>query len=86
MTAQRGDFDRPPTDRVTVQAALVDQPAPGADGGGQVAQRVLDHGMIPGSHERGGGAECRCGAEWSRWAGHCAAVAGPQRDQGEEGQ
>lgn len=24
------------------------------------------HGMLPGSHERPGGAECRCGAPWDR--------------------
>lgn len=24
------------------------------------------HGMLPGSHERPGGAECRCGASWDR--------------------
>jgi hypothetical protein len=29
------------------------------------------HGMIPGSHERLGGAECRCGAEWSVWEEIC---------------
>lgn len=30
------------------------------------------HGMVPGSHERGRGAECRCGAEWGRWTDSCA--------------
>lgn len=24
------------------------------------------HGMLPGSHERPGGAQCRCGASWDR--------------------
>ena len=32
-----------------------------------------EHGMIPGSHEGGRGAECHCGAEWSRWSDMCAA-------------
>jgi hypothetical protein len=29
------------------------------------------HGMLPGSHERGGGAECRCGSQWDRWNDVC---------------
>lgn len=29
------------------------------------------HGMIPGSHERGNGAECRCGASWDRYYETC---------------
>lgn len=30
------------------------------------------HGMVAGSHERGAGPTCRCGAEWSRWSDACA--------------
>lgn len=29
------------------------------------------HGMLPGSHERPGGAECRCGASWDRYYETC---------------
>ncbi|MFT4281196.1 hypothetical protein [Microbacterium sp.] len=29
------------------------------------------HGMLPGSHERGGGAECRCGMPWDYWNSRC---------------
>ena len=36
----------------------------------EISERVV-HGMIPGSHERGGGAECRCGAQWDRWNDEC---------------
>lgn len=32
---------------------------------------VVVHGMIPGSHERGFGAECRCGGQWDRWNDQC---------------
>lgn len=47
----------------------------------QAYQRLSDmgtaqpeaHGMIPGSHERAGGPECRCGVAWNRWADRCAA-------------
>lgn len=28
-----------------------------------------EHGMIPGSHERWSGPQCRCGADWDWWAG-----------------
>jgi hypothetical protein len=35
------------------------------------AKLVVAHGMIPGSHERGGGAECRCGGQWDRWNDQC---------------
>jgi hypothetical protein len=35
--------------------------------------RTPDHGMVPGSHERPGGAECRCGEPWSRWDDACRA-------------
>jgi len=31
------------------------------------------HGMVPGSHERGNGPECRCGAGWDRWNDRCVA-------------
>ena len=31
------------------------------------------HGMLPGSHERSGGPECRCGAVWFYWDGACLA-------------
>jgi len=27
--------------------------------------------MMPGSHERGYGPECRCGANWDRWNDRC---------------
>jgi hypothetical protein len=30
-----------------------------------------EHGMLPGTHERPGGAECRCGQEWSYWEDMC---------------
>lgn len=33
------------------------------------------HRMLPGSHERGGGAECRCGAQWDRFNDECFKVA-----------
>lgn len=29
------------------------------------------HRMLPGSHERPGGPECRCGAEWDWWNDRC---------------
>jgi hypothetical protein len=29
------------------------------------------HRMLPGSHERGHGPECRCGADWDRWNDRC---------------
>ncbi|MDB4928305.1 MAG: hypothetical protein JWM10_789 [Myxococcaceae bacterium] len=29
------------------------------------------HGMIPGSHERPDGPECRCGRAWLRWDDRC---------------
>lgn len=29
------------------------------------------HGMLPGSHERGGGAKCRCGMPWDYWNSRC---------------
>ena len=29
------------------------------------------HGMLPGSHERRGGPECRCGGVWFYWDGMC---------------
>ena len=32
------------------------------------------HGMIPGSHERPDGPECRCGAAWDRWNARCTAT------------
>jgi hypothetical protein len=38
--------------------------------GEQDAQR--SHGMLPGSHERPSGPECRCGASWSVWRDCCA--------------
>lgn len=50
-------------------------------GGELLAQAIADafgrasaadnHGMIPGSHERPGGPECRCGADWDRWNDKC---------------
>jgi hypothetical protein len=33
------------------------------------------HGMIPGSHERAGGPECRCGAAWLYFEDRCAQAA-----------
>jgi hypothetical protein len=33
------------------------------------------HGMLPGSHERHGGPECRCGAAWLYFEDRCAASA-----------
>jgi len=33
------------------------------------------HRMVPGSHERPRGPECRCGAEWDWWDDHCIRVA-----------
>lgn len=38
---------------------------------GTVPSRPV-HGMIPGSHERGNGPECRCGAGWDRYYETCA--------------
>lgn len=39
------------------------------------------HGMVPGSHERMGGPECRCGRRWSRWDEECFSEDGEdQRD------
>lgn len=32
---------------------------------------MIEHYMIPGSHERLGGAECSCGHEWDRWNDSC---------------
>lgn len=32
----------------------------------------LQHGMVPGSHERSNGPECRCGGAWNRWDDKCA--------------
>jgi hypothetical protein len=37
------------------------------------------HGMIPGSHERGG-AECRCGAPWDRWNDECVKAAADMKE------
>lgn len=30
-----------------------------------------EHYMLPGSHERATGAECRCGWAWDRWNDRC---------------
>lgn len=30
-----------------------------------------EHFMLPGSHERPAGAECRCGSDWDRWNDRC---------------
>jgi hypothetical protein len=38
------------------------------------------HAMIPGSHERGHGAECRCGASWDRWNDECVKRAGEMKE------
>lgn len=35
----------------------------------------VSHRMLPGSHERAGGPECRCGAPWDRVNDRCAAPA-----------
>lgn len=34
-------------------------------------EQVVVHRMLPGSHERGHGAECVCGAAWDRWNDLC---------------
>lgn len=37
------------------------------------------HFMLPGSHERAGGPECRCGASWDRWNDTCTTgIKGPK--------
>jgi hypothetical protein len=42
------------------------------------ASPATAHRMLPGSHERSGGPECICGAEWSPWNSTCTrALAGP---------
>lgn len=32
-----------------------------------------EHRMIGGSHERRGGPECKCGADWDYWSDKCTA-------------
>lgn len=32
---------------------------------------ATEHRMLPGSHERPRGPECRCGAEWDYWNDEC---------------
>lgn len=32
------------------------------------------HRMLPGSHERPTGPECRCGAEWDYWNDMCVTL------------
>lgn len=32
------------------------------------------HGMLPGSHERPCGPECRCGKPWDRWNDRCSSA------------
>lgn len=38
------------------------------------------HRMLPGSHERGGGAECRCGSQWDRWNDECVKNAADMKE------
>lgn len=48
---------------------------------------MSEHGMIPGTHERPGGTECRCGQPWSRWDDMCLSqhkAAYPDRYEDEE--
>jgi hypothetical protein len=35
---------------------------------------AIEHGMLPGTHERPGGAECRCGMPWDFWNERCLSV------------
>lgn len=37
-----------------------------------MTERDEPHFMLPGSHERAGGPECRCGSGWDRWNDMCA--------------
>lgn len=46
-----------------------------ADAFGRAADADALHGMVPGSHERLGGPECRCGATWDRWNDRCTTAA-----------
>lgn len=38
-----------------------------------------EHRMVPGSHERPGGAECVCGGAWDRWMEQCVNQKGVTR-------
>jgi len=38
-------------------------------------QSSQQHYMLPGSHERAGGPECRCGWGWDRWNDRCLSQA-----------
>ncbi len=40
----------------------------------RIAAVLREHRMVPGSHERQGGAECHCGAAWDRWNDRCSTV------------
>ncbi len=44
----------------------------------EVLQFRLEHGMIPGSHERMSGPECRCGAGWIVFGSRCSTFPGPK--------
>lgn len=80
----REDLERVRQDnlRLERQVRLLDEQARRAvpDTGRPAVQR---HRMLPGSHERPGGAECSCGAAWDRWGETCVAAAVPSPDTGQ---
>ena len=43
--------------------------------GDNTMSTMREHMMIPGSHERPGGPECRCGADWDYWSDECVGAA-----------
>lgn len=42
---------------------------------------TAEHGMIPGSHERAFGPECRCGQPYDYWGGRCLTQAREKRER-----
>lgn len=55
--------------RAPLDAMIPDTTRPAPD--------AATHDMLPGSHERPGGPECRCGAAWDRWGGGCMSIPAP---------
>lgn len=47
-----------------------------------IESKTERHGMVPGSHERPVGPECRCGAVWDRWNDCRAAESKTEKKEG----